>query len=141
MLGNFFADGDSGDAELIAAPVVALHEHSHGIAASFGVKHAGCATDPSFKFIADHACATANVAFFNGAGVGGVERVPGIFGVDVESVDVVEPAIPGFGNDGKRPEIAFHVRRVPFDFPGDDGVADDADAVRVRDHYGPVEEA
>ena len=67
--------------------------------------------------------------------------MPRIFGVDVESVDVVEIAIPSFGYYGERPPVAFHVRFAVLDLPGDYGVADYSNAVRVRDHDGAVEEA
>jgi hypothetical protein len=73
--------------------------------------------------------------------VSGVEGVPRVFGVDVESVDVVEIAVPGFGDDRERPPVAFHVRRAGLDLPGDDGIANDADAVGVGDHDGSVEES
>jgi len=141
MIGNFFTDGNAGDAELIAASVVALHEDADGIAAGFSIEHAGSSADAAFEFVADHSGAAADIAFFDGAGVGDVEGVPGVFGMNVESVDVVEPAVPGFGNDGQGPEVAFHVRRRVLHFPGDDGVAYDPDAVRVGDHYGSVEKA
>ena len=97
--------------------------------------------DAAFEFVADHSCSAADIAFFDGAGVRGVEGVPGVFGMNVKSVDVVEPAVPGFGDNRQRPPVAFHIRRAVFYFPGDDGVADDADAVRVGDHHGSVEEA
>ena len=138
MLGNFFAHGNASDAELIAASVIALDEDADGVASGFGVEDAGSGADAAFEFVADHSCAAADVAFFDGAGVGGVEGVPGVFGVDVKSVDVVEPAVPGFGDDRQRPPVAFHIGRAVLDFPGDDGVANDADAVRVGDHHGTV---
>ena len=105
------------------------------------VEHAGSGADAAFEFVADHAGSAADVAFLDGAGVGGVEGVPGVFGMDVKSIDVVEPAVPGFGDNRQRPPVAFHVRRAVFDFPGDDGVAYYADAMRVGDHHGTVEEA
>ena len=141
VLGDFAADVDAGNAQLIAGSVVALDEDTDGIASGFGVEHAGGGADAAFEFVADHSGSAADVAFFDGAGVGGVEGVPGVFGVDVESVDVVEVAVPGFGDDGEGPPVAFHVRRAVFYLPGDDGVADDAHAVGVGDHYGAVEEA
>jgi len=67
--------------------------------------------------------------------------VPGVFGTDVESVDVVEIAVPSLGYYGKRPPVAFHVGFSVLDFPCDDGVADYANAVRVCDHDGAVEKA
>ena len=44
-----------------------------------------------------------------GPGVSDVEGVEGVFGLHVESVDVVEIAVPGFGDYGQRPPVAFHV--------------------------------
>ena len=141
VFGDFAADGDAGDAELIAGSVVALDQDADGVASSFSVEDARTGADAAFEFVADHAGSAADVAFFDGAGVGDVEGVPSIFGLDVESVDVVEIAVPGFGDDGERPPVAFHVGRAVFDLPRDHGVADHADAVGVGDHDGAVEEA
>src|SRR5208283_3009147 len=58
-----------------------------------------------------------------------------------ESVDVVEVAIPGFGNHGQGPPIAFHVGLAALHLPGNDGVAHHAHAVRVGDHDGTIQEA
>ncbi len=46
----------------------------------------------------------------------------------MKSVDVVQPTVPRFRNDGKRPEMACGLM---LHAPVDDGVADDADTVRV----------
>src|SRR6202043_3268108 len=83
----------------------------------------------------------AYVAFFDGAAVRGIERVENVLGFYVESVDVVEIAVPGFGHDGQRPPVAFHVGLAALHFPGDDGVADYAYAAGVGDHDGAVEES
>ncbi len=131
----------AGDAELVAASIVALHEDADGVASSLGVEHAGRSADAAFELVADHTRAAPDVTFFDRAGVGDIEGVEGVFWLDVKSVDVVEPAVPSFGDHGQRPEVAFHVRRAVFELPGNDGVAHDADAVRVGDHHGAVEEA
>src|SRR5260370_21687541 len=98
MFGNFAADVDSGDAELRAGSVVALHEDADGVASDFGAEHAGRRANAPLKFIADHSGAATYVALLDCAGVSGVERMEGVFGMDVKSVDVVEPAVPGFGD-------------------------------------------
>src|ERR1700722_9458489 len=105
MLGDFFADRNAGDAELIAASVVALHQHAYWVAPGFGREYARGSSDAAFEFVADHARASANVAFFDRAGMGDVEGMEGVFGVNVESIDVVEPAVPGFGDYGQRPPV------------------------------------
>ncbi len=76
-----------------------------------------------------------------GPRVGDVKGVPSVFWLNVESVDVVKIAIPGFGDDRERPPVAFHVGGAVFDLPGDDSVANDAHAVRVGDHDRAVEES
>ena len=65
----------------------------------------------------------------------------GVLGLDVETVDVVEPAVPGLGDDGQRPPVAAGIGLAVGDAPLDDGVAHDADAVGVGDHHGAFEEA
>ena len=39
-----------------------------------------------------------DVTFFDGSGVGNIECAEGILGMDVESVNVVEAPVPGFGD-------------------------------------------
>src|SRR5208283_5488700 len=105
------------------------------------IEYAGRGADAALEFVADHASAAADVALFDGAGVGGVEGMESVFGLDVESVDVVEIAVPGFGDNGERPPVAFRIGRAVFDLPGDDGIADDPHAVRVGDHDRAIEKA
>src|ERR1019366_3832539 len=128
VLGDFLADGNARDAQLVALSVVALHEHARRGSYS------------SLEFVADHAGAAAYVAFFYGAGVRGIQGVEDVLGFHVESVDVVEIAVPGFGHHGQGPPVAFYVGLAAFHFPGDDGVAHHSDAVCVGDHDGTVEE-
>ena len=101
VLGNFLADRDAGDAQLVAPSVVALHEHAYRVAACFRVEHARGGSDSSLEFVADHAGSAADVAFFDRAAVRGIERLEDVLGLDVESVDVVEIAVPGFGDHGQ----------------------------------------
>ena len=70
--------------------------------------------------------------------MGAVECGEDVFGLYVEAVDVVEEAVICFGNDRERPGVADH---TVLDSPGDHGVADDADGVRVGDGDGTCEEA
>ncbi len=65
----------------------------------------------------------------------------GVLGLDVETVDVVEPAIPSFGDDRERPPVAGGVGLAMRNAPLDDRVADDADAVCVGDHHWTLEKA
>ena len=69
MLGDFAADVDAGNAQLIAGSVVALDEDADGIASGFSVEDAGGGADAAFEFVADHSCSAAYVAFFDWAGV------------------------------------------------------------------------
>ena len=57
----------------------------------------------------------------------------------VKAVDVVEPAVPGFGDHRQRPLVLVH--SVIAERPGDDGVAHHADAVGVGDARRALEKA
>src|SRR5579863_516038 len=109
LVGNFPANRNAGDAKLVASSVVALHQNADGVAAFFAVEDAGTAADAALEIIADHARSAADVAFFHGAGVGGVQSTPGVFGMDVESIDVIQVAIPRFSNNWKRPRVVVGV--------------------------------
>ena len=95
MLRNFASHGNARDAQLVALSVVALHQHADGVSARFRIEHAGRSSDPSLEFIADHACSAANVALFDRASVGGIERAEDMLGLYVKSIDVVKIAVPG----------------------------------------------
>src|SRR5690348_16466675 len=69
------------------------------------------------------------------------ERMKRVLGLYMEAVDVVQPSVPGFGDDRQRPPVALHVGMAVFYLPCDYGVADHADAVRIRDHHWAVEKA
>src|ERR1700722_7607494 len=51
MLGNFLAHGNAGDAELIAATIIALHENADGIASSLSVEHMRRSPDTAVKLV------------------------------------------------------------------------------------------
>jgi hypothetical protein len=79
--------------------------------------------------VADHAGAPAHVPFEDGL-VGGVrERGSDVLRAHVHPVDVVQDAVPGLADDRKAPGPAGARGRSRG---GDQGVADDADGVRVR---------
>src|SRR6267378_2704442 len=94
--GNFSSHGNAGDAQIVFRAVVALHKNSNRVTAVFCVQLAGGCADSSFEAVADHSGATANVAFRNRAGRRGIDGVQSVLRLHVESVDVVEPAVPRF---------------------------------------------
>ena len=103
MVGNFFADGNAGDAELVAASVVALDENADGVAAFFASSTREEVPMPPLNSLQIMPVPPPTLPSSTGPAVGSVEGVEGVFGLHVESVDVVEPAVPGFGDDGERP--------------------------------------
>src|SRR6267378_433255 len=122
--------------KIFARAVVALHKDADRVGADFRFDLSRRRTDAAFEFVADHSGATADVAFFDSAAACGIDRVEGVFRFDVEAVDIVEPAIPSFGDDGERPPVARGIGLAVGDAPLNDGIAHDADAVRVGDHHG-----
>src|SRR5207237_1390031 len=83
--------------------------------------------------IADHSGAAADCAFFDIAVMSSVDGMESVFGLHVETIDVVEPAIPGFGNDRQRPPIAGRIGLAVSYAPLDDRIAYDSNAVGVGD--------
>jgi hypothetical protein len=98
-------------------------------------------SDPAFEFIADHSRAAANIAFLHWTAAGGIERMKSVFGLHMESVNVIEPSVPGFSNHRQRPEVALHIGCALLHFPRDHRVSHHPHAVSVSDHYRPVEQA
>ena len=54
--------------------------------------------------------------------------------LDMEAVDVIQPAVPCLRDDGQAPPVAGLVRRTVRETPGDDRVACYPDAVGVGDN-------
>ena len=73
--GNLAPDGDAGDAQIVARPVIALHEHADRVAAVLGIEAARRGADAALVAVADHAGAAADAAFLDGAGVRRIERL------------------------------------------------------------------
>jgi hypothetical protein len=109
-----------------AAAVVRLHEDADRVAV---LRQARGGPDPAFEAVADHPCPAPDVALRDGAAGRGSEGLLDVLGPHVHPVYVVQDAVPGLADDGERPEA---LPRPPCGAPADDRVADDADAVRVR---------
>jgi hypothetical protein len=90
---------------------------------------------------ADHSGAAADIAFFDWPGFRGVDGVERVLGLYVEAIDVVEPAVPRFGDYRERPPVSSGIGLTVGDTPLNDGVAHHSDAVRIGDHHWTFEEA
>src|SRR5437660_2096639 len=99
VLGNFAAHVDARDAQLLARSVVALHQYADGVTSSFGVEHARRGADAALELVADHPRAPADIALFDRTEVSRIERVERVFRFHMESIDVVEVAVPRLGDD------------------------------------------
>ena len=76
-----------------------------------------------------------------GAAFRAFDRRVHVRGLHVESVDVVQLAVPGLGHDRRRPPVAGCVRIAVLHAPGDRRLVHGADAVGVREHHRPFEQA
>ena len=63
------------------------------------------------------------------------QRLRSVLGSDVETVDVVEVAVPGLGHHRQRPPVARCIRATGTHALGDHRIAHHADAVRVGQHH------
>jgi hypothetical protein len=92
-----------GDSEPPPTAVVALDEDADGMASGFRVHPSRGGADSAFEAVADHPRPAADRAFSDQVGGRAVERKGDVTRLDVESVDVVEDAVPSLGHDRQRP--------------------------------------
>ena len=71
----------------------------------------------------------------------GLERVPDIFWFNVKAINVIEPTVPGFGDNRQAPPVASLIGWRLFNAPVNNGVACDADAMRVRNNDWSLKKA
>ena len=116
------ADGDPVDPQPDAAAVVRLHEHTERPAV---LDDARRRPDPAFERDTPCPCRRRPIPPRSALRVPPGERGD-VLRPDVETVDVVEEAVPGLADDREAPvPLARRLRR-------DQRVADDSDRVRVR---------
>src|SRR5262249_17001188 len=133
-------DRNAGDAQVGAQAVVALDQYAERVAAVLVSELPRGGADPALEAVADHAGAAANHAFLHGPRARSVERLEHVLGLDVEAVDVVQPAVPGLGHHRQRPPGPGLVLLTLLHAPGDDRIAHHAHAVSVGDHHRAFEE-
>src|SRR5205823_13718891 len=95
------ANWHTGNPQLFAIAIIALHQHSDGVAAVFRTKLAGSSSNPALEFVAHHSCPAAGAAFLHRAAVCRVERLEHVLRLNLETVNVIQPSVPGFGDHGK----------------------------------------
>ena len=128
-IGDLLAHRHAGDAELAARAVVALHEHADGVASGFASSTRDAVPMPPLNCGRPCRCHRRRCPPRTGPLVAPSSAAMTCSALDVEAVDVVEAAVVGLGDDGQPPRL----QPGPRDLPLQDGVADDADAVRVGD--------
>jgi hypothetical protein len=135
-VGDLLAHRDASNTELTARAVVALHEHADGVATGFSIEHARRGADATLESMAYHAGATTNVSLRDPATGGAIQRGDGMRGCHVKAVDVVESAVVGLGDNRQPPGLQPWTRDLPLK----DGIAYDADAVRIGNPDRPFEQ-
>src|ERR1700729_1406499 len=113
---------------------VALDQHSYGVATVFFAKLARCRAGAAFPFETNHSRSAADVTFGDRTAMCTGHRCVSVGRRHMKTIDVVQVAVPGFGDDGKRPPVLQRKRGGVLELPGDHGVANDSDAVGVGDH-------
>ena len=93
------------DTQILPHSVIALDQNTDRVATVFGGESARRSPDAAFEVVANHPGAAADIALGDEAGLRGIERVEGVLGFHVEAVDVVQPAIVGFRDNGQRPGV------------------------------------
>src|SRR5579864_3329950 len=138
---NLVAHRGAGDAEEVANAKIALDQHSNCIATKAFHELAGGCAGATLEFEADHSGTAAHVTLCDGSRVCVLHSRVCVFRLHVETIDVVQVAIPSFRNNWKRPPVLDWNRGSVFQLPVDNGVAHNAHAVRIGDHHGAVKKA
>src|SRR5207302_4217198 len=100
MFRDFLAYRNTRNPQLTSPPVIALHQHSHCVAPVLRFEHTRRRANAALKLITDHSRAPADIAFLYRAPAGLIQRVDGIFRLNMESIHVAPVAIPGLGHYG-----------------------------------------
>ena len=124
--------------KIATGAVVALHEHADRVTTLRVGQLPRRGADAALEPVAHHASAAADRAFPGHPAGCTVERGVHVLRLHVKAVDVVQPAVVGFGDDRQPPRLQDVATR---DLPLNDRVAHDADAVRVGDRDRPLEQA
>ena len=95
-----FSDRSTCDPQLATYTIVSLDERTDDIRALIDLHQARARASAALEFVADHPGTTAHVPFRNRAALSTVEGSEDVLGLHVKSVDVVEVAVIGLGNDG-----------------------------------------
>ncbi len=133
---DFPADRNSRDAQILPRAVVALNQYANRVLPAFRCEPPRRCANASFESVAHHSRAAANCAFRHRARLRGIDGVKRVLRFYVEAVDVVQPSVPGLGHYGKGPPVVIGADFLVRDNPLNHGVADDADAMGVRNHHG-----
>ena len=120
---------------------ITLDQHTDRVAPILWLQLSRGGAGSAFPFEADHSGAAADISFGDRAAVSVGHSGLGVFGLYVEAIDVVQIAIPGFGDDRERPPIFERQRGAVLQLPGDNRVAHDPHAVGVGDHHRTVKKA
>src|SRR5205823_4416985 len=119
----------------------ALDEYADGVATLFVRQPPGGSADSTLELVADHACAPADVALRHRPTPSRVQRAKGVLRMHMESIGVVQPAIPSLRYHGQRPPVLGLFRLAVFHAPCDDGIAHYPHAMGVGDHHRAFQEA
>ena len=130
-----------------ATPAIRLNECADGVAVAGlsapGIRrdHARRGASPALELITNHAGPAADAAFGDRPALRGIERVRDVLRFHMESVDVIQPAVPGFGDHRQAPPVTGLIRRAVREAPRDDRVARHAHAMGVGNNDRPLEKA
>src|SRR5207237_3866111 len=77
----------------------------------------------ALELITNHTGPSAHAPLVDRAAMRGIERIENVLGLHMETVHVVEPAIPGLRHNGEAPVKTARIRTALFHSPVHDRVA------------------
>src|SRR5579862_2765122 len=138
---NLVAHRDARDAKEMTGTEITLNECANRVATKVFRELARRGACSALEFEADHSGAATHVALCNRSRMCVLHSGVCVFRLYVETIDVVEIAIPSLRHNWKRPPVFEWNRGSVFQLPVDHRVPYHSYAVSVGDHYRSVEKA
>src|SRR5689334_8412395 len=112
--------------ELVSSPKVRLHERTHCPAAESFRQFAGGCACPTFELITKHTGPTPNIAFFDRAGLCGIQRAEHMLFFYMESIQIIQPAVRSLCHHRAGPAL---IQGIIFYLPRDDRITYETNAM------------
>src|ERR1700722_10522734 len=125
----------------MAIAMIAVDQHTYGVASKLRGKHPRRSADTSLELVADHAGASADCAFFHFARRSIVQRCQNMLFFYVPALQIIERTVATLTNNRQTGVLPDTDAGVVAQHPGDGGIVDSADGERVGEQDGGLQKS